>query len=74
MAVEHIYFIFEANPTLQWSSIGKNPFPLASETLPDSIGEYSFNIGYTKQALLVSHFSAGYHCYYASVASIQEIF
>lgn len=32
-----------------------NPFPLGSETLLDSIGEYSFDTGYTKQAILVSH-------------------
>lgn len=55
MTVECIYFISEVNPTLQWSSIGKNPFPLGSETLPDSIGEYSFNRGYKKEAFLASH-------------------
>lgn len=55
IAVEHIYFIFEANPTLQWRSIGKNSFTLGSETLLDSKGEFSFYIGYTKQAFLVSH-------------------
>lgn len=55
MAMERIYFIFEVNPTLQRSSIGKNPFSLGSETLLDSIREYRFNTGYTEQTFLVSH-------------------
>lgn len=33
IAVEAIYFIFEVNPTLRWSSNGKIPSPLGAESL-----------------------------------------